>query len=129
MLFAANLPTGFWAEAASTAAYLNGFTPSAGLDRMTPDEAWRGHKHNVTHLRTFGCAAYAYIDKSKRGKLDSKSRKCILVGYKPNTRNYRLWDPTKHRVICAWNVLFDESKPAADAPRLINLLDFTEVSL
>lgn len=125
MLFGANLSTGFWAEAAATAAYLNGFTPSAGLKKMSPDEAWYGRKRSISRLRTFGCAAYAFVDKLKRTKLQSKTRKCVLMGYEPNTRNYRLWDPAKHTIIRARNVLFDESMPAADAPREFDLSDFT----
>ncbi|KAK3005472.1 hypothetical protein RJ639_016338 [Escallonia herrerae] len=32
-------------------------------------------------IRVFGCIAYAHIDKEERKKLDSKSQKCVFIGY------------------------------------------------
>ena len=46
----------------------------------------------VKHLRIFGCDAYAHVPKDERGKLDSKARKCIFVGYPSEFKGYRLYD-------------------------------------
>ena len=40
----------------------------------------------------FGCLVYAHIEKNERSKLDSKARKCILLGYGTETKGYRLYD-------------------------------------
>ena len=63
---------------------------------MTPYEAWTGEKPKVDHLRIFGCQAFVYVPNDERMKLDSKSKRCILMGY-GTTKGYRLYDPLKKR--------------------------------
>ncbi|KMQ83408.1 gag-pol polyprotein [Lasius niger] len=41
-------------------------------------------------------------------KFDSRSKKCIMVGYADN--GYRLWCPEDQRVICGRDVIFDETR-------------------
>uniref|UniRef100_A0A1X7SP48 Retroviral polymerase SH3-like domain-containing protein n=1 Tax=Amphimedon queenslandica TaxID=400682 RepID=A0A1X7SP48_AMPQE len=55
---------------------------------MTPFEAWYGHKPDVSHLKVFGCVTYAHIERDDRSKLDSKARKCILLGYGTEMTGY-----------------------------------------
>ena len=89
-------PQSFWAEAVSTAAYLRNRSPTSAVEGMTPHEAWYGCKPGVEHLRVFGSTAYVHIPKDSRGKLDSKTSKCILVGYGNVQKGYRL----RHRRSC-----------------------------
>ena len=110
MLAAANLPHRFWAEALSTATYLRNRSPTKAVSEMTPFEAWTGEKPRVDGLRVFGCQAFAHIPKDERKKLDSKSRKCVLLGYGMTTKGYRLYDPVKKRVFQARDVIFNEQK-------------------
>ena len=95
MLVNANLPHRFWAEALSTATYLRNRSPTKAVCGMTPHEAWTGEKPRVDALRVFGCQAFVHIPKDERKELDSKSRKCILLGYGTTTKGYRLYDPLK----------------------------------
>ena len=81
MLLDVKLPKSFWAEAISTAVYLRNRSPTSTVKGMTPHQAWFGQKPGVKHLRVFGCAAYTYIPRDERGKLDSKSKKCSFLGY------------------------------------------------
>ena len=110
MLIGAKLPKKFWAECLSTAVYLRNRSPSKTVVGMTPFEAWNDYKPDVSHLRVFGCTVYAHIEKDERSKLDSKARKCILLGYGAETKGYRLYDVEKERVIHSRNVVFEESK-------------------
>ena len=70
----------FWAEAISTATYLINRSPTSAVEGMTPHEAWYGRKPRVEHLRVFGCTAYVHVPKDERGKLDSKTKRCTLLG-------------------------------------------------
>ena len=108
MLADANLPQKFWAEALSTAAYLRNRSPTKAVEGRTPFEAWTSDKPGVDHLRSFGCPAYAHVPKDERQKLDSKSRKCLLLGYGSKTKGYRLYDPKRERVFFSRDVLFNE---------------------
>ena len=110
MLFGAKLPDKFWAETLSTAAYLLNRSPTKAVKGMTPYEAWTGVKPQVDHLRVFGCQAYAQIPRDERKKLNSKSRRCILLGYGTETKGYRLYDPHRQKVFFSRNVIFNEHK-------------------
>ena len=109
MLSTSKLPYKFWAEALARAVYLRSRSPTKAIEGMTPFEALTGEKPNVDHLKTFGCAAYAHVPKDERLKLDSKSRKCIFLGYGTETKGYRLYDPERSRVIYSRDVIFNES--------------------
>ena len=109
MLIDAKLRKKFWAEAVSTAVYLKNRSPSKPLQNMTPYEAWHGRKPVVSHLRVFGCDAYAHIPRDERSKFDSKTRKCILLGYGEQTKGYRLYDPIQQKVLYSRDVKFNEN--------------------
>ena len=75
---------------------------------MTPFQAWHGQKPGAKHLRIFGCAAYTHIPRDERGKLDSKSRRCVLLGYGSVQKGYRVFDPVTQKVLYSRNVVFNE---------------------
>ena len=110
MLIDSKLPHRFWAEALATAAYLRNRCPTKAVDGMTPHEAWTSVKPTVKHFRVFGCDAFVHIPRDERHKLDSKSKKCILLGYGEETKGYRLYDPEKRKVFYSRDVKFNESE-------------------
>ena len=66
--------------------------------------------HSVSHLKFFGCVAYAHVPDELRKKLDKKWQKCIFVGYYEDTKAYKLYDPVARKVIITRNVQFVENK-------------------
>jgi hypothetical protein len=62
------------------------------VKNKVPQEAWTCMKHNVAHLKVFGCVAYAHVPDELRKKLDNKGHKCIFVGYSEDTKAYKLYD-------------------------------------
>lgn len=109
MLADSTLPHRFWAEALSTAVYLRNRSPTKALQGITPFEAWHGTKPDVSSLRIFGCSAYAHVPKTERHKLDSKTRKCVLLGYCEQQKGYRLYDLSRDKVFSSRDVLFNEA--------------------
>lgn len=109
MLSDAALPKSFWAEALNTAAYVHNRSPTASLNKVTPYEALIGRKPSVSHFRTFGSICYSHVPKDERGKLDSKSRKCLFVGYGQFSKGYRVYDIENKKTIISRDVIFDES--------------------
>lgn len=109
MLSDSKLSKTFWAEALSTATYVRNRSPTTTLNDMTPYEALNGRKANVNHLRTFGCVAHVHIPKDERDKLDSKSKRCVLLGYGSVTKGYRLYDFNAKKVLHSRDVIFDET--------------------
>ena len=109
MFLDAKLPKHYWVEAVSTAAYLKNRCPTKAVHGKTPYEAWQGEKPRVDHLRVFGCDAYAHIPKDERRKLDTKARKCVLLGYGEQTKGYRLYDVAEKKVLHSRDVRFNEN--------------------
>ena len=75
---------------------------------MTPLEAWSGTKPDVSHLRTFGCSAFAHVAKAERSNL-TPNRKYMLLGYGSSQKDYYLYNLDHMKVIHSRDVVFDES--------------------
>jgi hypothetical protein len=58
------------------------------LDGKCLEEAFTGRKVSVSHIRTFGYITYVNIPKETRGKLEPITKKTILVGYLPTSKQY-----------------------------------------
>ncbi|XP_024081556.1 uncharacterized protein LOC106664782 [Cimex lectularius] len=106
----AGLPKEYWAEAVSTAVYLNNRSPTKSLSNKTPYEAWYSRKPNLRFLKIFGCEAMVQVPKERRRKWDPRSEKMIFVGYCQNTKGYRLIDPVTKKVTISRDVIFLEEK-------------------
>ena len=78
----------FWAEAVCTAVMIRNRSPTVSLDNMTPYEYFYGRKPDVSHFKVFGCKAYMHVPKENRKKWDSKTKKCIFVGYRITSKGY-----------------------------------------
>lgn len=107
LLFDANMPKKFWAEAVNTAVYLRNRTIASGLTK-TPYELWTGRKPDVSHVRVFGSTAMTHVPKMKTAKWDKKAEKLILVGYDNNVKGYRLFDPKSNKIITSRDVIIME---------------------
>ena len=66
---------------------------------MMPFEAWNEEKPLVDHLHVLVVMHVHMLQKMKGKKLDSKSRKCILLGYRETTKGYLLYDLSRSKVI------------------------------
>jgi len=108
LLLDAQLPKTLWTEALRTANYLrNRVSPSARDDTKTPYELFTGQKPDISHLRVFGCTAYA-ADPTHKRKLDERGTKGTFVGYDTNSLAYRIWVPPKG-ILIRRDVRFIES--------------------
>lgn len=109
MLHHAHLHYKFWAEAVLAAAYVrNRVSHRSVADHKTPEEAYSGVKPDVSNLRVFGCDAYVLVPDQLRSKLESKTHRCIFLGYTMEPGTYRLWEPSTMKVIFSRNVVFNE---------------------
>ncbi|CAL5379550.1 unnamed protein product [Camellia sinensis] len=114
MLKMAKLPKPFWGEAVLVACYLINRSPSVPLNFQIPDEVWSGREISYSHLRMFGCKAFAHVSKEHRQKLDDKATPCIFIGYGDEEFGYRLWDPKHKKVIRSRDVVFQEGQTFED---------------
>ncbi|KAI4303367.1 hypothetical protein MLD38_039008 [Melastoma candidum] len=106
MISNAGLGKDFWAEAVNLACYLVNRSPHRALGSKTPHEVWSGNPSDYSHLRVFGCPAYAHV---KEGKLEPRAKKCIFLGYQSGVKGYRLYCPEARKFMISRDVTFDES--------------------
>ena len=64
----------------------------------------------VTHLRIFGCIAYAQVPKTERKKLDDRGERCIFIGYSEESKAYKLYNPLTNKVVMSRDVIFKEEE-------------------
>ena len=107
MRLACNAPTSLWDEFYATAAYLTALTATSSLNGRTPFELWFGHPPSLSHLREIGCKAFALIH-THNPKLLQCSVPCVLIGYAPHAKAYRLWNPASGRIFNSYHVTFVE---------------------
>ena len=90
----------FWAEAIANSAYVRNRLPTTAFTTpITPYEKWYERKPNVSHLRVFGCIAYAHVPDVQRQKLDKKAKKYRFVGYSQQSKGYRLLEDKSKKVV------------------------------
>ena len=70
-----------FSQAVACVIYLINKSPTKSVMNRVPKPSWSGMYCNISHLRVFGCVAYAHVPKELRGKLDDKSEKYIFTGY------------------------------------------------
>ena len=64
-------------------------------ESITPESVWK--------------ILYVHVPNQKQQKLDSKSVKCILVGYSSEKNGYKCFDPSTQMVRVTRDVVFEES--------------------
>ncbi|KAJ9556976.1 hypothetical protein OSB04_011590 [Centaurea solstitialis] len=108
LLIHAHLPPIFWVKALHTAAYLHNILPTKRLNFFTPTFALYLRHPTYDHLRVFGCACYPNSSATQPHKLHTRSVRCIFLGYPPDFRGYRCFDPTSGKITISRHVTFDE---------------------
>jgi len=106
LLSQSSLPHSFWGEAVNTANYVRNRCPSRSIGGKTAYQLWAGKIPDVSHLEEFGSEVYTLNRDGNKGKLDSRSRKGIFVGYSDETKGYRVWLINEKRTDIARDVKF-----------------------
>lgn len=104
-------------------------SPTKALEGVAPHEAWSGSKRSVSHLRIFGCPAYAHVPKAERRKLDSKTRKCVLLGYGSEQKGYRPYDLQRLKAIHSRDFVVDEPSMAGTQMQVEHFPKYVELEV
>ena len=110
MLESKGLPGQFLGEAIATAVYLLNRAPTKSVCGMTPYEALYKVKLRVDHLRTFGCIGHVKKVGGDLQKLADWSSVMVFIGYEPNSKAYRLFDPRTKKLCVSRDVVFEEDR-------------------
>ena len=115
MLFQANMPKSFWAEAMATAAYLINRLPSESINNAIPYELWYEKPFGLKHLKLlkpFGCKVNNFIPEERRpalSKYNTRSTFGSFVGYHSST-SYKIWDFERKCFVITHSLNFEETE-------------------
>ena len=79
MMETKHLSNEYWAEAVATTVYIMNRCLKKSVKNKVPQEAWTYMNHIVSHLKFFGCVAYAHVPDEVRKKLDKKGQNLFLL--------------------------------------------------
>ncbi|CAL9012537.1 unnamed protein product [Prunus brigantina] len=106
--FQAHLPLPFWAECVLTAVHLINLLPTPLLSQQTPFERLYGKAPSYSHLKDFGCLAYA-TDVHVPHKFAPRAKRCVFLGYPVGQKAYKLYDLTTHKFFTSRDIVFHEN--------------------
>lgn len=109
MLFDAQLPKLYWAEAVHMAAYIVNRSINSVLKDKTPDEVFYDTKIDISDLKIFGSNVMVHVPKQRRRKWDVNASQMIFVGYDSDTKGYRCIDRETHKLTISRDVRFYEN--------------------
>jgi transposase InsO family protein len=126
LLFDANLPKKYWAEAVNMATFLVNNTFMDKNDK-TPSEIFYNKKVDMSNLKLFGSKVMVQIPKVKRRKWDKNSRELIFVGYDAETKAYRCVDKNTGQLTLSRDVIFHDNAPNLEKDRTIEIEEDEDV--
>ncbi|GJT70213.1 putative ribonuclease H-like domain-containing protein [Tanacetum coccineum] len=111
MLADSKLPTTFWAEAVSTACYVQNRVLVVKNHNKTPYELFRGFKPALSFMRPFGRHVTILNTLDSLGKFDGKSDEGFFVGYSLSSKAFGVYNTRTRRVEENLHIRFLENKP------------------
>ena len=123
--FTHKVPKIFWADAVLTATFFINRMPSKFLNFATPLQKFseifpNSRLQSTLPVKNFGCTVFIHNKDLHQGKLDPKGIKCVFLGYSPNQKGYKCYDPQKKyfvtfdvqflRIILIFSLIFKERK-------------------
>ncbi|GJW09189.1 retrotransposon protein, putative, ty1-copia subclass [Tanacetum coccineum] len=106
MMSLTTLTMSFWGYALESAARILNMVPTKKVNK-TPYEMWQGKVPNMSYLKVWGCEAL--VKRDTPNKLESKSIKCIFVGYLKETMGYYFYNPLENKNFVARYAEFFET--------------------
>ncbi|GJW16409.1 putative ribonuclease H-like domain-containing protein [Tanacetum coccineum] len=111
MLADSLLPTTFWAEAVSTACYVQNRVLVTKPHNKTPYELLHGRPPSISFMRPFGCLVTILNTLDPIGKFDGKADEGFFVGYSINSKAFRVFNTRTRKVEENLHITFLENKP------------------
>ncbi|GKB34672.1 putative ribonuclease H-like domain-containing protein [Tanacetum coccineum] len=127
MLADSKLPTIFWAEAVSTACYVQNMVLVVKPPNKTHYELFRGFKPALSFMRPFGCHVTILNTLYSLGKFNGKSDEGFFVGYSLSSKAFRVYNTRTKRVEENLHIGFLENKPMMNGlKRLFDIDSLTQ---
>ncbi|KAE9592424.1 putative RNA-directed DNA polymerase [Lupinus albus] len=109
LFFHSCIPSKLWNFSIQHPVHLINRVPSPLLQNKSPYQCLYNELPIISHLKVFGCLAFANTIISNRTKFDQRARKTVFIGYKEGSKGYILYDLKSHTILLSRNVLFYEN--------------------
>ncbi|XP_011071708.1 uncharacterized protein LOC105157106 [Sesamum indicum] len=130
IMFQSSFPRHFWGDAILSATYLINRFPTAVLGWKSPYEILYNEPPSYTHLKTIGCLCFAIKSNPNQSKFDKRASKCVLLGYPPGQKAYRLLDLDSNTIFVSRNITFHEDVfPFAQSPSTVPAVPLAAIPL
>ncbi|GKB09831.1 putative ribonuclease H-like domain-containing protein [Tanacetum coccineum] len=114
MLADSKLNTIFWAEAVSTACYVQNRVLIIKPYNKTPYELFKGIKPALSFMKPFGCHVTILNTLDSLGKFDGKSDEGFFVRYSLSSKAFRVYNTRTRKVEENLHIGFLENKPMVE---------------
>ena len=116
IMFSMHVPKYLWGEAVLTSSYLINRMPTRVLNYSTPLECLKKCFHETCipsnlPLKIFGCTVYVHLSSKGQSKLEPRAEKCVFIGYAPNKKGYKCFNPKTRKTVVSMDVTFLEHQP------------------
>ncbi|GJR99553.1 putative ribonuclease H-like domain-containing protein [Tanacetum coccineum] len=111
MLVDSLLPTTFWAEAVSSACYVQNRVLVTKPHNKTPYELLHGRPPSISFMRPFGCPVTILNTLDPLVKFNGKADEGFFVGYSINSKYFRVFNTRTRKVEENLHITFLENKP------------------
>nr|KYP64997.1 Retrovirus-related Pol polyprotein from transposon TNT 1-94 [Cajanus cajan] len=109
LMFQSNVSKMFWNYAIGHAVHLINRLPTRFLQQNSPYYVLYSEKPDFSHLKVFGCLAFASTLSHNRTKLEPRSRKCMFLGYSSGTKGFIMYDLKTRETFISRDVQFYEN--------------------
>ena len=116
MLYQANMPKSFWAEAMTTVAYLINRLPSEAINNQIPYEKWYQKQLPISDLQAlkpFSCIVHIHVPEEHQrasSKVNPQSTTGCFVGYTNTNSMWRVWDFERKVFVNSYDLIFFETQ-------------------
>jgi len=108
IMFHSNIPKQFWSYAICHAVFIINRIPFAVMDFKIPYKLLYKRKLDMSVFKVFGCVCFASTITNNRNKFDSRSRKCIFLGFENGIKGYVFLDVKTREIFISRDVIFHE---------------------
>ncbi|KAK3287955.1 hypothetical protein CYMTET_4563 [Cymbomonas tetramitiformis] len=110
LLLTSGFGVDMWPLAVRHSVYILNRTFQKSLHNRSPYYLLYEKHHDLSHLRVFGCLAYAFVDPDRmEHKLSNRAKQLTYVGHSEVSSAYLLYDPESRKVVNSGMVKLNEA--------------------